>query len=71
MLNSPNIIFDDADIEKAAQSLVRGAFAFAGQVCISAQRIYVQKDSYQKFLDLYLPLVESSKQETQVKRQQK
>nr|WP_318539135.1 aldehyde dehydrogenase family protein [Terribacillus saccharophilus] len=59
--NSPNIIFDDADIEKAAQSLVRGAFAFAGQVCISAQRIYVQKDSYQKFLDLYLPLVEKLK----------
>ncbi|GAX89258.1 aldehyde dehydrogenase family protein [Effusibacillus lacus] len=55
--NSPNIVFDDANLDAAATSLVRGAFAFAGQVCISAQRIYVQKSVYQSFIDKYLPLV--------------
>lgn len=56
--NSPNIIFKDADINAAATGLVRGAFAFSGQVCISAQRIYVQKEVYQAFLDQYVALVQ-------------
>lgn len=56
--NSPNIIFNDGDVKAAAVGLVRGAFAFSGQVCISAQRIYVQRDVYQDFLDQYVPLVE-------------
>ena len=56
--NSPNIIFNDGDVNAAALGLVRGAFAFSGQVCISAQRIYVQKDVYQDFLNQYVSLVE-------------
>ncbi|MCY8234970.1 aldehyde dehydrogenase family protein [Priestia endophytica] len=57
-LNSPNIIFNDGDVKAAAVGLVRGAFAFSGQVCISALRIYVQRDVYQDFLEQYVPLVE-------------
>lgn len=56
--NSPNIIFKDGDLNAAATGLVRGAFAFSGQVCISAQRIYVQREVYQSFLDQYISLVE-------------
>lgn len=56
--NSPNIIFNDGDLNAAATGLVRGAFAFSGQICISAQRIYVQREVYQNFLDQYIPLVE-------------
>ncbi|WP_209123789.1 aldehyde dehydrogenase family protein [Alkalihalobacillus sp. BA299] len=59
--NSPNIIFNDGDIQTAATSLVKGAFAFAGQVCISAQRIYVQKDVYQLFVDTFVPQVKALK----------
>lgn len=59
--NSLNIIFEDADLEAAAAGLVRGAFSFAGQVCISAQRIYVQKNIYQSFLDKYTSLAEKLK----------
>lgn len=54
--NSPNIIFKDGDIEAAAKGLVKGAFAFSGQVCISAQRIYVQKEVYQEFLHQFVAL---------------
>ncbi len=54
--NSPNIIFNDANIEEAVEELVKGAFAFSGQVCISAQRIYVHKDLYDTFLEKYVEL---------------
>jgi acyl-CoA reductase-like NAD-dependent aldehyde dehydrogenase len=37
--NSPVIVMDDADLDKAAASLASAGFANAGQVCISAQRV--------------------------------
>jgi acyl-CoA reductase-like NAD-dependent aldehyde dehydrogenase len=52
--NSPNIIFEDANLERAVTDLVKGAFAFSGQVCISAQRIYVQKAIYEQFLEKFI-----------------
>ncbi|MEH7336587.1 aldehyde dehydrogenase family protein [Neobacillus drentensis] len=52
--NSPNIIFEDGDIETAVKRLVVGAFSFSGQVCIHAQRIFVQKSVYQSFLDQFI-----------------
>ncbi len=70
--NSPNIIFADADLEEAATQLVKGAFSFSGQVCISAQRIYVQKDIYEPFLKFYiektqaLTIGDPSKDETDI-----
>lgn len=57
--NSPNILFNDGDVKAAATGLVRGAFAFSGQVCISAQRIYVQKEVYREFLDQYVSMVKN------------
>jgi len=56
--NSPNIIFDDGNINEAVSMLVKGAFAFSGQVCISAQRIYVQKSIYDQFLKEYIVATE-------------
>lgn len=47
--NSPNIVLNDANIEEAAKALVRGSFINAGQVCISVQRIYVQKEIFDEF----------------------
>ena len=52
--NSPNIIFEDADIEDAAERLVNAAFGYSGQVCVSAQRIYVQERVYDEFLKKYI-----------------
>lgn len=52
--NSPNILFDDAPINNAVKNLVKGAFAFSGQVCISAQRVYVQKNIYDEFLEKFV-----------------
>ncbi|WP_258871320.1 aldehyde dehydrogenase family protein, partial [Halobacillus trueperi] len=52
--NSPNILFEDADLDYAVSSLVKGAFAFSGQVCISAQRIYVHQNIYDRFLKAFI-----------------
>ncbi|WP_174727066.1 aldehyde dehydrogenase family protein [Mesobacillus harenae] len=56
--NSPNIVFEDGDIDQAVTSLVLGAFGFSGQVCVSAQRIYVQKGIYQEFLAKFIKATE-------------
>ncbi|KAK0204226.1 aldehyde dehydrogenase domain-containing protein [Desarmillaria ectypa] len=42
--NAPSIVFSDANIDTAAKALVYGAFSFAGQACISTERVLVQRD---------------------------
>jgi acyl-CoA reductase-like NAD-dependent aldehyde dehydrogenase len=59
--NSPNILFEDANIKNAVTGLVKGAFAFSGQVCISAQRIFVHKNIYQQFLEEFIKLTNALK----------
>lgn len=48
--HSPVLVFDDADIEKAAQMLAKFKIRNAGQVCVSPTRFYVQTKAYDKFL---------------------
>ena len=57
--NSGVLILDDATIPLAASKVRKGAFALAGQVCISVQRVYVQRQVYQRFLDELIPQVKS------------
>jgi len=52
--NAAAIVQDDADLEFAATRLAVGAFAYAGQICISTQRIYIQESVYDRFLDRFL-----------------
>ncbi len=56
---TPVIVEADADVDEAAAKLAANAFAFAGQSCISVQRIYVQRTVYDAFLALFVPLVEA------------
>ena len=44
--NAPCIIFDDADFDQAVNSAVAVKFRSSGQICIAANRIYVQKGIY-------------------------
>ena len=55
--NSPVIIMDDADLDKAAAMVAASGFANAGQVCISAQRILTTGKVYGSFLDSLTPRV--------------
>ncbi|KEF59445.1 succinate-semialdehyde dehydrogenase [Exophiala aquamarina CBS 119918] len=47
--NCPYIIFDDADLEHALTQLMALKFKHAGQVCVTANRVYVQSGVYDKF----------------------
>ncbi len=55
--NAPVLVEADADVELAAERLAFGAFAFAGQVCISTQRILVAQSVADDFLSAFLPRV--------------
>jgi acyl-CoA reductase-like NAD-dependent aldehyde dehydrogenase len=55
---TPVIVQADADVEETASKLAAHAFSFAGQSCISVQRIYVQQAVYDDFVAGFLPKVE-------------
>jgi acyl-CoA reductase-like NAD-dependent aldehyde dehydrogenase len=59
--STPVIVAADADVETVAAKLAANAFSFAGQSCISVQRIYIQRDAYHTFVDAFLPKVEALK----------
>ena len=57
--NAGVIVTDSADLDQAVAKCLVGGFAYSGQVCIHAQRIYVSKSILKSFTDRFLPLVES------------
>ena len=58
---TPVIVASDADVPSTAAKLAANAFAFAGQSCISVQRIYVDRSRYGAFVGEFIPLVEALK----------
>jgi acyl-CoA reductase-like NAD-dependent aldehyde dehydrogenase len=58
--NAACIVDKDADLARAAEISALGAFAHAGQVCISVQRLLVHQDIYQDFKDLLLEIIARS-----------
>lgn len=54
-----NVIFDDADLEKAAASAPGAGLDNAGQDCCARSRILVQENVYDRFLELLRPAVEA------------
>jgi len=49
--NAPFIVFDDADLDAAAEGLMQSKYRNAGQTCVSANRVYVQAAIYDAFAD--------------------
>jgi acyl-CoA reductase-like NAD-dependent aldehyde dehydrogenase len=56
--STPAIVAADADLDAAAAKLAANAFSFAGQSCISVQRVYVERPVLDGFLERFLPRVE-------------
>jgi len=52
--NAAAVIFADADLKRAAARSVFGAFGYAGQSCISVQRVLIQKSVYTEVSKLIL-----------------
>jgi acyl-CoA reductase-like NAD-dependent aldehyde dehydrogenase len=56
---TPLIVAADADVSTAATKVSQNAFSFAGQSCISVQRVYVERSAYDEFVRQLVPLVEA------------
>ena len=55
--NSPVILTPTADLTDAAEAIVRGGFAVAGQLCISVQRVLVHESLLEKLTGELLPRI--------------
>ncbi len=55
---SANIVFADADLERAAATAPYGVFENAGQDCCARSRILVQRSVYERFMELLEPAVQ-------------
>jgi len=47
---NPNIIFDDADLDKCVPTTVRSSFLNQGEICLCGSRIFVQEKIYDSFM---------------------
>ncbi|GAB1531738.1 MULTISPECIES: aldehyde dehydrogenase family protein [Brevibacillus] len=59
--NSALIVLEDADLKYAVNAAVFSRFTHQGQICMSANRVLVHQDVYDKFLDLYVEKVSGLK----------
>ena len=51
---APVLVFEDADLERAATAAITAKFRNTGQSCIAANRIFVQEAVYDAFLELFV-----------------
>jgi acyl-CoA reductase-like NAD-dependent aldehyde dehydrogenase len=58
---SPNIVFDDADLERAVSGAFFGIFFNQGQVCSAGSRLFVQEKVYDEALDGLLKTVQETR----------
>ena len=52
--NDPLIVLEDADIEKAVDEAVTGAFTFSGQICCGVKRIILDNKVADEFIDVFI-----------------
>jgi acyl-CoA reductase-like NAD-dependent aldehyde dehydrogenase len=57
--NAAVIVDDDADVDWAAERVAWGGFTYAGQTCISVQRVFVHERVYDTFVEQLIPRVEA------------
>ena len=57
--NAPCIIFDDANLEVAVKGAIASKYRNAGQTCVCANRILVQKNIYPAFIAAYIQAVQT------------
>ena len=57
---SPNIVFDDANLDNAVKGVVSGIFAATGQTCIAGSRLLVQARVHDQFVDRLVALAKTA-----------
>jgi aminomuconate-semialdehyde/2-hydroxymuconate-6-semialdehyde dehydrogenase len=59
---NPNIIFADADLERAIAGSVGSSFANQGQICLCGSRVFVERSVYKDFVDRFIDKASQLKQ---------
>jgi (Z)-2-((N-methylformamido)methylene)-5-hydroxybutyrolactone dehydrogenase len=58
---SPNIVFDDADLDNAMKGVISGIFAATGQTCIAGSRLLVQRSIHDRFVEKLVAFAKTAK----------
>lgn len=58
---SPNIVFEDADLDDAVNGVISGIFAATGQTCIAGSRLLVQESIHDKFIEKLTTLAKKAR----------
>jgi len=58
----PMIVLADASLERAAAAAVWAGFSNAGQVCVGVERVFVEGEAYERFIELVRPRVAALRQ---------
>jgi aldehyde dehydrogenase (NAD+) len=58
---SPNIVFEDADLEAAVMGAISGIFAASGQTCIAGSRLLLQRSIHDKFMQRLIEVAGSAR----------
>ena len=58
---SPNIVFDDAQLDNAVKGVISGIFAATGQTCIAGSRLLVQQSIHDQFVEKLVAFAKTAK----------
>jgi aldehyde dehydrogenase (NAD+) len=58
---SPNIVFDDADLEQAVNGVIAGIFSATGQTCVAGSRLLLQESIHDEFVERLVKITKSAK----------
>lgn len=58
---SPHIVFDDADLDAAAQAVAEGIFEGSGQSCVAGSRLFVQRGASERLVDKLVSIASALK----------
>jgi acyl-CoA reductase-like NAD-dependent aldehyde dehydrogenase len=58
---SPNIVFDDAQLDNAIKGVISGIFAATGQTCIAGSRLLVQRSIHDEFVEKLVAFAKTAK----------
>lgn len=58
---SPNMVFEDADLDQAVKGAIRGIFSAAGQSCVAGSRLLLHESIHDQFLDKLVALVKTAR----------
>jgi len=58
---SPNIVFDDADMDQAVHGALSGIFSATGQTCVAGSRLLLQETIHDAFVERLVKITQSAK----------